>query len=245
MRPSHYEEADGRRTTRPAVLPAKDGSSSCSIPRNETAVLANMRRRTPKIKRETALKEKEGVLSREKLEVGDCVAMDQYVMSTPGRLPTGYGRESTASSLHGGTIFHDAASKAIYVSNQSLLTAPETILSKNRFEQWLWDLAVAKVKHYRSDNGVFKAADFKAACEEEGQTQSFSGVSAQHQNAEAERAIQTIVYMARYYMVHAALHWGVDGSDDLNLWPFAIDHACTIYNLLPHRSTGLTPVTAR
>jgi len=242
MRPSHFEEANGRKTTLPSVLPAKDGSSSCSLPRNETAVLANMKRRTPKIKRETALKESEGALSREKLEVGESVAMDQYVMSHPGRLPTGYGRESRDSSLHGGTIFHDAASKAIYVSNQSRLTAPETILSKNRFEQWLWDLAHAKVQEYRSDNGVFSAAEFTAACEEDGQKQSFSGVSAQHQNAEAERAIQTIVYMARYYMVHAALHWGVDGSDDLNLWPFAIDHACTVYNLLPHRSTGLTPM---
>ncbi|EJK76699.1 hypothetical protein THAOC_01523, partial [Thalassiosira oceanica] len=101
---------------------------------------------------------------------------------------------SKESSLHGGTIFHDAASKAIYVSNQSRLTAPETILSKNRFEQWLWDLATAKVREYRSNNGVFSAAEFTAACEDDGQKKSFSGVSAQHQNAEAERAIQTIVY---------------------------------------------------
>ena len=242
MRPSQYEEANGRKTTLPAVLPAKDGSSTCSLPRNETAVMANMKRRTPKIKRETAIKEKEGVLSREKLVPGESVATDQYVVNTPGRLPTGYGKESKTSKFHGGTIFHDAASKAIYVANQSRLTAPETVLSKNRFEEWLWDLAAARVQHYHSDNGVFTAEDFKADCEKKGQTQSHSGVSAQHQDAEAERAIQTIVYMARYFMVHAALHWGVDGSDDLNLWPFAVDHACTIYNLLPHRSTGLTPM---
>ena len=60
---------------------------------------------------------------------------------------------------------------------------------------------------------------------EEGQTQSFSGVGAQHQNAEAERAIQTVVYMARSFMIHAALNWGEDGSDDLSLWCLALDHA--------------------
>jgi transposase InsO family protein len=53
---------------------------------------------------------------------------------------------------------------------------------------------------------------------EEKQTQSFSGVGAQHQNAEAERVIQTVMYMARSFMIHAALNWGKDGSDDLKLW---------------------------
>ena len=43
--------------------------------------------------------------------------------------------------------------------------------------------------------------------------QSFSGVGAQHQNAEAERSIQTVMYMARSFMIHAALHWGEDGAD--------------------------------
>ena len=31
--------------------------------------------------------------------------------------------------------------------------------------------------------------------------QSFSGVGAQHQNAEAERAIQTVMYMARSFRI--------------------------------------------
>jgi hypothetical protein len=31
--------------------------------------------------------------------------MDQYVVKTPGRLPTGYGRESHTNMFHGGTIF--------------------------------------------------------------------------------------------------------------------------------------------
>ena len=91
------------------------------------------------------------------------------------------------------------------------LGAGETISAKNEFEKWLWDTARVAVKHYYSDNGVFTAEWFTDSCKEEGQSQTFSGVGAQHQNAEAERLIQTVVYMARTFMTHCALHWGEHG----------------------------------
>ena len=72
--------------------------------------------------------------------------------------------------------------------------------------------------------------------------QSFSGVGAQHQNAEAERSIQTVMYMARSFMIHVALHWGEDQSDDLSLWSFAVDYAAWLYNLIPQRRSGITPI---
>jgi len=31
-------------------------------------------------------------------------------------------------------------------------------------EEWLWEQACGKVKHYHSDNGVFTAKLFKEAC---------------------------------------------------------------------------------
>eukprot|EP00956_Cyclotella_meneghiniana_P008774 scaffold12007_cov42-Cyclotella_meneghiniana.AAC.5 len=110
------------------------------------------------------------------------------------------------------------------------------------FEEWLWGQARVTVKHYHSDNGVFDSTLFREACEEENQKQSFSGVGAQHQNAEAERAIQTVMYMARTFMIHAALQWGSDGSDDLLLWPFAVDHAAWLYNRIPQQKSGITPI---
>jgi hypothetical protein len=61
-----------------------------------------------------------------------------------------------------------------------------------------WETSCAHVKHYQSD--------FCDSCKEDRQTQSFSGVGYQHQIAEAEHAIQTIMYMARLFMIHAALH---------------------------------------
>ena len=86
---------------------------------------------------------------------------------------------------------------------ETSLGAGETVNSKLAFEEWLWEAARVRVKHDHSDNGVFTAGQFCETCEEEKQTQSFSGVGAQHQNAEAERAIQTVMYMARF---HAALN---------------------------------------
>ncbi len=70
----------------------------------------------------------------------------------------------------------------------------------------------------------------------------FSGIGAQHQNARAERAIQTIMYMAWTFMVHASLHWIERGSDNLSLWSFAVKHSVWVYNHVPNVRSGLTPL---
>ncbi len=101
-------------------------------------------------------------------------------------------------------------------------------------------LGYAKVKRCHGDNGIFSAEEYHQECIDKGQTQSFSGVGAQHQNARAERAIQTIMYMARCFMVHSSLHWTDQGSDDILLWPFAVKHAVWLYNRVPNRLSGLT-----
>ena len=72
--------------------------------------------------------------------------------------------------------------------------------------------------------------------------QSFSGVGTQHQNARAERSIQTIMSSARHFMLHVALHWSECHVDDVALWPFAVKHAAWIHNRLPNRVTGLTAI---
>jgi len=113
-------------------------------------------------------------------------------------------------------------------------------MGKSCFEQWLWDMAYTEVKHYHGNNGIFSAEEYRLECKEKGQSQSFSGVGAQHQNARAERAIQTIMFMAHSFMVHSSLHWTDQGSDDILLWPFAVKHAVWIYNRVPNCQSGLT-----
>jgi transposase InsO family protein len=118
----------------------------------------------------------------------------------------------------------------------------ETIMSKIRFEERLWEMAAAEISHLHSDNGVFTANMFHEDCKSKHQPQIFSGVGAQHQNSLAERAIQAIVYMARTFMVHVSLHSCERGVDDLALWGFPVKHAAWVYNHVPNRLSGLTPL---
>ena len=100
---------------------------------------------------------------------------------------------------------------------QVSLGAGETVLGKGAFEDWIWNLAGILAQHYHSDNGVFQAQHFRDDCISKEQTQSFSGVGAKHQNARAERTIQTISYWARMMMVHVSLHWPTDNADNIRL----------------------------
>ena len=71
---------------------------------------------------------------------------------------------------------------------------------------------------------------YKEDCWHEQQAQSFLGVGAQHQNAHAERDIQTISNWARHMMVHAAIHWPSDGADNIccGRLQFTMLSGCTI-----------------
>jgi hypothetical protein len=55
-------------------------------------------------------------------------------------------------------------------------------MGKERFKQWIYDTAYAEVKHFHGDNGIFASEQYRQECIVKGQTQSFSGVGAQHQN---------------------------------------------------------------
>ena len=68
-------------------------------------------------------------------------------------------------------------------------------MAKTHLEERLWDLACTKIKHIHSCNSVISADALHEDCTEKHQSQSFSGLGAHHQNAHAEHAIQTIMYM--------------------------------------------------
>ncbi|KAL7483040.1 hypothetical protein ACHAW6_008687 [Cyclotella cf. meneghiniana] len=55
----------------------------------------------------------------------------------------------------------------------------------------------------------------------------------------AERAIQTIIYIARTFMVRVSPHWSEQGVDDLSLWRFAVKHAAWIHKCIPSQTQGL------
>ena len=243
MRENKAVDDTGRETILPPVIPPKFASTpNCPIPKCHSCELARQKRHSPQVRKSTTIPEKEAVLSRDRYEAGDFVSADQFVVNTPGRLLSGFGCEDDRNKFHGGTIFQDAATGIIWIECQVSLGAGETVMSKVRFEEWLWEMAAAEIKHLHSDNGVFTADMFRDDCKIKHQSQSFSGVGAKHQNSIAERAIQTIMYMARTFMVHVSLHWSERGVDDLALWGFAVKHAAWLYNRIPNSTSGLTPL---
>jgi len=163
-------------------------------------------------------------------------------VNTPGHLLSGFGHENTRDKLHGGTIFQDAAAGVIWVKCQVSLGASKTVMTKILFEEWLWEMAAAEINHLHSDNGVFTDDMFGKDCKSKHQSQSLSGVGAKYQNSITERAIQTIMYMARTFMFNVSLHWSEQGVDDLVLWGFAVKHAGWVYDHVPNRMLGLTPL---
>jgi hypothetical protein len=120
------------------------------------------------------------------------------------------------------------------------MRAGKPVMGKARFEQMCWNLAGVTIKIYHSNNGVYNASIFCEDCISKDQSQTFSGVGAKHQNAVAERNIQTICYWARHMMVHAAIHWPSNGSDNISIWPLAIQHVVWLFNRIPNHVTGLT-----
>ena len=119
MRERHYEEPNGNKTILPAIIKPKLVSArNCIVPPCQSCLLARARKRTPNVSRTRLLDDREGAITRDQYNVGDFVSTDQFICKTPGRLPTGYGRESQDRRFQGGTIYNDAASGLIWVENQ-------------------------------------------------------------------------------------------------------------------------------
>ena len=93
---------------------------------------------------------------------------------------------------------------------------------------------------YISDNGSpFTSKFYAAHLSNFSQIQCFAGVGAHHHNGVAEKAIQTIMAIARTMMLHSAIHWPEISNSFL--WPMAVQYATYLYNKVPDPSTGLCP----
>jgi len=68
------------------------------------------------------------------ITVGQTVFMDQYISSTPGRLPHTKGKESTAMHYMGGRLFVYHCSKFILIYNKVSLRTGETLTGRHAFE---------------------------------------------------------------------------------------------------------------
>lgn len=123
--------------------------------------------------------------------------------------------------------------------NQVGLAAAETIGGKHKFEHVAVSYGV-QIEAYKGDNGVFKSADYRADVRRYKQSIKYSGVGVHHQNGISERAIRIVTESERSMLLHSAIHWPSETKTDL--WPLAFDYACYIYNRLPKKNGGRSPI---
>ena len=181
---------------------------------------------------------KVGSLKRQSLTPGAVVSTDQFVSSVRGRLPHTYGKENEREQYSGGTIFVDESSDFMFVSNQVSLNASETLIGKAKFEREALRHGIA-IKSYRGDNGIFRSEEFQRDLHQKHQPMIYSGVGAHHHNGIAERAIRTVSTNARTMLLHSMIHWPAQTS--LDLWPFAVEYAVYLWNLIPKHPSSLSP----
>ena len=93
-----------------------------------------------------------------------------------------------------------------------------------------------RILGYFGDNAIFTATGFRTDILAKQLDINYSGTGAHHQNGIAERAIQTVTYLARSMLIHMCLHWP-DQSTEIDLWPFAFTYASWQWNQVPSISS--------
>ena len=185
------------------------------------------------------IQDRAGVLKSGNLLPGQEVSVDHFISSVKGRLFTGFNRGSIQDKYVGGCIFVDHASANIHVEFQSSLSSHETLGAKQAYENVCKDIGIVP-QTYMSDNGTaFTSKEFVEHLSNFHQISKLAGVGAHHHNAQAERAIRTIMSIARTMMMHAGIHW--PDVADPTLWPMAVKHSCFLYNHVPSHLSGLSP----
>jgi len=169
---------------------------------------------------------------------GDCVSVDQLISKTPGLIAQVKGW-LTSSRYHVATVFADHYSGLSYVHVSKSTTAEEAIEAKNAFESFAADLNVT-IKHYHADNGRFAESAFMEAVKQSGQSITFCGVGAHHQNGVAERRIRDLTEHARTMLLHASHRW--PKAINSHLWPYALRQAAHVRNHVPQANEGASPI---
>ena len=88
----------------PIVQPKFATAAKCAVPVCESCLLGRAKKRSPGVAKKLDVTEKNGIVARYKYEVGDFMSTDQFMVKTPGRIPSGFGREQHNNRFHGGTI---------------------------------------------------------------------------------------------------------------------------------------------
>jgi hypothetical protein len=172
---------------------------------------------------------------------GQTISVDHFVCHNRGRLFTSRGKTSEDSMYSGGCMFVNHASGYLHVEFQTQLNTHKTLEAKDKFKQMCRDHGVVP-QSYLSDNGTaFTLDGVTNMLRQFAQIIRYAEVGADHQhNSVAERAIQTVMNVARTMMLHPVIHW--PELADTVLWPMSVAQAVFLYNHVPQIDTGVAPV---
>jgi hypothetical protein len=127
----------------------------------------------------------------------------------------------------------DHKTRIVYPSFQESKTASEACNSKCDYETFAKRYNVT-INFYHAEIGAFRSEAFQNSIYNNNHKLNFSGVNAQCQNGIVECSNGTLCAAARSMLKHAISRW--DKTIKAKLWPFAIQHAATIYNTTKLRS---------
>ena len=170
---------------------------------------------------------------------GAVVSVDQMESAVPGLIAQMKGF-LTHQRYNVATIYVDHFSGLSYVYVQKGATVEETIEGKRAFERYAKSHGVI-IKHYHADNGIFEARGFQNALAIDGQTITYCGVNAHHQNGRAEKKIRDLQELARTMLLHAQHRW--PEAINAHLWPYAVKVANDNCNRTATRQNeGISPI---
>ena len=201
--------------------------AKCRQPKCPSCIYGKAIRRARRVKGQSAVNPPKVVTGP-----GQCVSVDTLESPTPGLIAQAKG-SLTKSRYTKATVFVDQYSGLDYVHVHRGNTGDEVLEAKMAFERFAAQHGVT-IRHYHADNGRFAEPKFQDAVKKCGQTISYCGVNAHHQNGRAERRIRTLTEAARTQLLHAQHRW--PRVVNAHLWPYALKLASDLSQNIPRES---------
>jgi Reverse transcriptase (RNA-dependent DNA polymerase) len=200
------------------LLPRK--IAKCRVPLCQSCIYGMMARKAWRAKGEVSN------ILRNITKPGQHVSVDQLESPTPGLIGQIKGTP-THARYRVATIFVDGYSRASYVFLQQTTNAEETLEAKRQYESFARSYGVT-VQHYHADNGRFMENVWREDIRRQGQTISYSGVGAHHQNGLVEKRIRDLQDLTRTCLIYASSKW--PEAINVHLWPYALLKANAVLN---------------
>ena len=158
---------------------------------------AKQKKRPTKDTSKTNRSDKELMIKTNDLFPGQKLSVDHYQSAVPEEptAPEGATTQKTCLMVVPSLLTMPVERSSCVTKN---LSASDSIKSMLKLEREAAESGV-KLQSLHTDNVTFSSTKFMAHLTSKKQPVTFSGVGTAHQNAVAERAIQTITYMARRF----------------------------------------------